>query len=212
MNSREMVVEAARRSAALGLTHGTAGNVSVRIERGMAISPTGIPAGDLAPSDVALVDLDGAAIDEGRKPSSEWRLHAELYRVRTEFGAIVHTHSPAATAIACLRRDLPPFHYMIAKAGGDSVRCAPYATFGTAELAAHAVAAMEGRRACLLAHHGLVAAGRTMDEALAIAEEVEFLCGVYLSLLPLGEPPRLDPEAMRDVRARFADYGQRPPA
>lgn len=207
---RHLVVDAARRCVAMGLTHGTAGNVSVRVEAGMAITPTGMAAATLNPADVSIVDLDGHLVGAGCRPSSEWRLHAALYRARPDVAAIVHAHSPASTAVACLGRDLPPFHYMVAKAGGDSVRCAPYATFGTTELAAGAVTAMADRKACYLAHHGLLAAGRTMDEALAVAEEVEFLSGVYLSLLPLGEPPRLEAEAMREVVTRFADYGQRP--
>ena len=136
-------------------------------------------------------------------------MHAALYRARPDVQAVVHGHSPAATAVACLGRDLPSFHYMVAAAGGDSVRCAGYALFGTEALADLAVAAMADRWACLLAHHGLLAAGPTLDRAVAVAAEVEFLAEVYLRLLPLGEPARLDPDQMSAVIDRFRSYGQR---
>ena len=137
-------------------------------------------------------------------------MHASVYRARPEIAAIVHGHSVAATAVACLKRDLPAFHYMIAVAGGDSVRCAPYATFGTAELADLAVTAMADRWACLLANHGLLAAGRSLEHALAVGEEVEFLSSVYLKLFPLGEPALLAAAAMGEVISRFERYGQQP--
>lgn len=206
---RALVVDAARRTVALDLTHGTSGNVSSRIPSGMLITPTGMPYDLLKPTDVVGMDLQGAPFPgERRKPSSEWRIHAELYRARPDIGAIVHGHPPAATAVACLGRDLPAFHYMIAVAGGDSVRCAGYALFGTDTLARLTVAAMEDRWACLLAHHGLVAAGPTLERAVAVASEVEFLAEVYLRLIPLGDPATLDPTQMRSVLDRFRSYGQ----
>ena len=207
---RAQVIAAARQTVSLGLTHGTSGNVSCRIPGGLLITPTGMPYDDVKPADVVAIGLDGELRPgEVRRPSSEWRMHAALYRARPDVQAVVHGHSPAATAVACLGRDLPSFHYMVAAAGGDSVRCAGYALFGTEALADLAVAAMADRWACLLAHHGLLAAGPTLDRAVAVAAEVEFLAEVYLRLLPLGEPARLDPDQMSAVIDRFRSYGQR---
>ena len=209
LTERALVIGAARRTQALGLTHGTSGNVSCRISGGLLITPTAMPYEALEPMDIVALGLDGVPLGgEHRRPSSVWRMHAGLYRARPDVGAVVHGHSPAATAVACLGRDLPPFHYMIAMAGGDSVRCADYALFGTEGLAARTVAAMTDRWACLLAHHGLLAAGPTLDRAVAVAAEVEFLAGVYLRLLAVGEPVELDPAQMRAVIDRFRSYGQ----
>jgi L-fuculose-phosphate aldolase len=208
---RQSVIDAARTSVVLGLTHGTSGNVSARVDGGFAITPTGRAYDQLEAADVVIVDDKGHPLDGSGTPSSEWRMHAAVYRGRPEVGAVVHSHSPKATALACLGRDLPAFHYMIAVAGGDSVRCARYATFGTEELGTLAAAAMTDRWACLLAHHGLLAAGRSLDHALAVAEEVEFLSGVYLYLLPFGEPAVLGPAAMQEVLARFERYRRNEP-
>ncbi|MSR02654.1 MAG: class II aldolase [Gemmatimonadetes bacterium] len=206
---RNLVVAAARRTATLGLTHGTSGNVSCRTPDGMLITPSGISYDGLESADVVAMALDGTIAPGGRRrPSSEWRIHARLYQARPDAGAVVHGHSPAASAVACLGRGLPSFHYMIAIAGGDSVPGTGYALFGTEALAALAAAAMRDRWACLLAHHGLLAAGTTLDHAMAVAAEVEFLADLYLRLLPLGEPARLDPEQMRAVIDRFRSYGQ----
>lgn len=208
---RDAIIEVAKRSLGSGLTHGTSGNVSCRRHGGMLITPSGIHYQALVREDIVAMDFDGQ-VEPGEKriPSSEWRMHAAIYRKRPDVEAIVHGHSPAATAVACLGRDIPPFHYMIAIAGGDSIRCARYATFGTDELAELAVAALEGRRACLLANHGFLAVGRSLDEALAVAAETEFLADLYLRLLPLGEPAPLTAEQIELVRRRFAHYGQRP--
>ncbi len=149
----------------------------------------------------------GGTAHGGLEPSSEWRFHRDIYAVRPEFAAIVHTHSPHATALACHGRGIPAFHYMVAVAGGADIRCAPYATFGTQALSDYAVAALAGRRACLLAHHGVVACGQSLDQALALAIEVEHLARVYLAALALGEPPRLDAAEMERVLERFQHYG-----
>ncbi|MCZ7650482.1 MAG: class II aldolase/adducin family protein [Thermoanaerobaculia bacterium] len=211
LHEREAVLAAARRAVAVGLTHGTSGNVSVRIPGGMVITPTGLEYDLLTPEEVVATDLEGRPLPgERRAPSSEWPMHAAVYRARPEIGAVVHGHSPAAAAFSCLGRDLPPFHYMIAAAGGDSIRCAEYALFGTPELAAHALAALSGRRACFLARHGFLSLGATAEEALALAVEVEFLADAFLRLLPLREPPRLSGPEMKKVLARFATYGQQP--
>ena len=152
--------------------------------------------------------IDGTAHGD-RLPSSEWRFHRDLYRAREEFRAIVHAHAPFATTLACLRRGIPAFHYMVAMAGGRDIRCAPYATFGSAELAAHAVAAMAGRRACLLANHGMIAAGADLASALALAVEVEGLAEMYWRALQLGEPVILSDAEMDTVVAeKFRSYGQ----
>lgn len=206
---RAAIIEAARRTVTLGLTHGTSGNVSCRVSDGFLITPTGMPYDILEPADVVVLGLDGMPqAGQRRRPSSEWRMHGSLYRSRPDCEAVVHCHSPAATAVACLGRGLPSFHYMIAVAGGDSVRCADYALFGSEALADLAVAAMIDRWACLLANHGLLVAGVTLDRAVAVAAEVEFLADVYLRLLPLGEPTRIDPDRMRAVIDRFRSYGQ----
>ena len=151
------------------------------------------------------MDHDGEARG-GRTPSSEWRFHRDIYAARPEVMAIVHTHSMFATTLACLDRGIPAFHYMIAVAGGSEIRCAPYATFGTQELSDHAVRALEGRKACLLSHHGIIALGESLAQALALAVEVETLAEMYWRALQIGEPRLLDEEEMREVLTKFAAY------
>lgn len=209
-DERRAVIAAAQRLEALGLTQGTSGNVSQRVSGGMAITPTGMPYADLVPRDIVLMALDGTvAAGEGRVPSSEWRMHAAVYQTRPEVAAVVHAHPPASTALACLGRDMPAFHYMIAVAGGDSIRCAPYHLFGTQALAGAAVQALTDRTACLLANHGLLAIGPALDQALEVAREVEFLAGIYLRLLPVGGVKILTAGQMKEVIERFRHYGQR---
>ena len=211
---REALVATARQLDALGLNRGTAGNVSVRRAGadadGYLITPTGMPPTSIRAADVVAMPIDGdAPVDAAsRRPSSEWRFHRDLYRARRDAGAIVHTHSPFATTLACLGRDIPPFHYMVARAGGRDIRCAAYATFGTQALSDAAVAAMSDRRACLLARHGMIALGRDLDAALALAVEVESLAEVYWRALAVGEPGCLPDDEMDRVAAQFRDYGQ----
>lgn len=200
------LVEAMGALVAEGLTRGTAGNASVRIAEGFLVTPSGVRPRDLSAERMVRVALDGTVLDAGR-PSSEWRFHRDIYRGRAEVGAIVHVHSPAASALSCLRRDIPPFHYMIRVAGGDTLRCAAYATFGTQELSDHALAALAGRRACLLANHGQIALGRDLDQALALAGEVEGLAQQYLLALSAGEPVLLGEAEMRAVERQFEGYG-----
>lgn len=204
--AREIVL-VAREMTSRGLTTGTSGNVSARIEGGMLITPSGIPYDEMGPDDLVSMGFDGPRSGV-RRPSTEWRLHAGVLDARPDVGAIVHAHPPYATALACLQREIPAFHYMVAVAGGDSIRCAPYATFGTRALATHAVEAMEGRRACLLANHGLVAGGATAADALGLAFEVEALAQTYLAALHAGEPLLLDQEEMARVVEQFRGYGQ----
>lgn len=200
-----LVAECARRSVSLGLNRGTSGNVSARSPEGFLITPSGRDMTELAAADMAPVDMEGRA-PEGLKPSSEWRFHRDIYAAFPEAGAIVHAHSPFAVALACLRRDIPAFHYMVAMAGGVDIRCARYATFGTQALSDAILEALRDRRACLMANHGLVAWGRDLAGALALAVEVEALCGQYLRCLQAGEPVLLSDAEMAEVLEKFRDY------
>ena len=204
---RQRIIQACHQMEHSGLNRGTSGNVSCREGDYFLITPSGVPVPQLSPDGIVAMDFTGKIIGEG-KPSSEWHFHLNLLKNRPELNAIVHTHSPHATALACLREDLPAFHYMIAIAGGDSVRCAPYALFGTEALSAHAVNAMKDRKACLLANHGLIAAGRDLDEAMAVATEIESLCQQYLLARQTGQPVLLSSEEMRAVIDRFRSYGR----
>jgi L-fuculose-phosphate aldolase len=214
---REAVIATALAMNAAGINVNKSGNVSARCMRGavagLVITPTGLPYARLAPADLAFVPLraDGeseARAQGPRAPSSEWRFHHDICRARPEFGAIVHTHSAHATALACLGEGLPAFHYMVAAAGGADIRCAPYATFGTQALSDHALAALEGRKACLLAHHGVIACGADLEAALALAIEVENLARTYTAVRQLGTPRLLDAVEMERVLEKFRDYGQ----
>jgi L-fuculose-phosphate aldolase len=205
---RAEIVATAQAMHKAGLAPGTAGNVSARSPGGVWLTPTGIPYGALVPDDIVEVDGSGRVVWGRRAPSSEWRLHVEILRARPDATAIVHTHSPEATALACTRRGIPAFHYYVARAGGSDIRCAAYATYGSAELAENAVAALAGRRACLLANHGAIALGSDLAGALALAEEVERLAGQYARALAIGTPVLLDDEEMARVAAKLSSYGQ----
>jgi L-fuculose-phosphate aldolase len=205
--ARRALVEAAQRLDALGLNRGSTGNVSLRIDAGMLITPTGSNPSRLKPQDLAIVDDEGAF--HGRwQPSSEWHFHHAIYAARPDVGAVVHTHSTHATALACHGRALPAFHYMVAVAGADEVPCVPYHTFGTVELSDAVCEALRDRNACLLAHHGLVTCAATMARALSIAAEIESLCESYLAAQVLGEPGHLSKEEMARVIDKFRSYGQ----
>lgn len=205
---REALIATCRELARQGLSHGTSGNVSVRRDvRQFFISPTGMDYGQLEPDDIPLMDLDGRWYGRCR-PSSEWRFHRQILSSRSDANAIVHTHSRYATALACAHRGIPAFHYMVAVAGADEIRCAPYHPFGSQALSDAAVAALEGRRACLLANHGLIALGADLRAALALAGEVENLAAQYCAALAAGEPRLLDGEQMARVLERFRTYGQ----
>ena len=214
-DARRQLIAGACRMAACGLNKGTAGNLSLRVEEdgepGFLITPTGMTYADLVPADVVFMRLDGthAGIHGNtRKPSSEWRFHRDLYAARPEAGAVAHAHSPFATSLACLRRDIPPFHYMIARFGGDTLRCAEYATFGTQALSDQALAAMAQRCACLLANHGMLVFGRDVAHALDLANELETLCEQYWRACQLGQPVLLDAAEMAVVLEKFSGYGQ----
>jgi len=204
---REQILAACKQLETTGLNRGTSGNVSCREGDHFLITPSGVPVDEITPSRIVTLNFDGKVIGVG-KPSSEWQFHADILRARPEINAAVHTHAPHATALACLLEDLPPFHYMIAIAGGDSVRCAPYALFGTDTLSQHAVEALRDRQACLLANHGMITLGRDLDEAMSIAIELESLCQQYLIARHVGNPTLLSEEEMQAVIERFKSYGK----
>ncbi|MBU6485971.1 MAG: class II aldolase/adducin family protein [Betaproteobacteria bacterium] len=202
---RNAIIATALRMNELGINRGKSGNVSARIGGGFMITPSALPYDETEPGDIVTVHDDGRAV--GRlAPSSEWRFHRAIYAARPEVQAIVHAHSPFATTLACLDRGIPAFHYMVAVAGGNDIRCAPYATFGTQALADEALRALDGRRACLLSHHGMIAVGESLKVALALAVEVETLAEMYWRALQIGEPTILLDQEMKVVLARFADY------
>ncbi|MBM3608122.1 MAG: class II aldolase [Alphaproteobacteria bacterium] len=208
MSARDIIAIAQEMDAA-GFAPSKSGNVSLRTAQGFLITPTGKPYVQLKPADILELDHDGRVLRGKLQPSSEWRFHASIYRARPDANAILHNHSPRATALSCARKSIPAFHYMIAIAGGADIRCAPYATFGTQELALHAVKALDGRKACLLANHGVIALGADLMSAWTIAREVENLAGQYLDLLAAGlKPVILSQAEMRRVLAKFADYGR----
>jgi len=208
---REAVIATALAMNAAGINRGKSGNVSARWRDaafdGFLITPTGIPYAQTAPEQIVAMNLQGTARGT-MVPSSEWRFHRDIYVARADAQAIVHTHAPFATSIACLRRGIPPFHYMVAVAGGKDIRCAPYATFGTQELSDCTLEALDGRRACLLANHGMIAIGPSLEQALALAVEVETLAEMYWRAMQIGEPVQLSAGEMDVVLEKFRTYGQ----
>ena len=205
------LVAFARKLNELGLNPGRAGNASARTGDAFLITPSGLPYDALAEEDLVVVDEAGRAKGV-HAPSSEWRLHRDIYAAHADARAIVHTHSPFATTLACLRRGIPPFHYEVAFAGGADIRCGTYATFGTQELSDACLAALEGRRACLLANHGAVAYGGDLRAAVELARKVEALAQIYWQALQVGEPALLDAAEMARVAERLASYGANGPA
>lgn len=197
-----------QRLFAEGLTTGTTGNCSVRSAEGMLITPTGMHPAALTPGSIVAMNLAGDSRPAEFAPSSEWPMHAAIYRARQEVGAIVHCHSRFATSLACSRRDIPAFHYLVALAGGDSIRCAPYATFGSAELGQLVVDALRDRRACLMANHGQITVGPDLESALELARKVEELAAQYQACLAIGGPAVLNEAEMNEVFERIGGYGQ----
>lgn len=204
---RARLRQVARDLVGAGLNRGTAGNVSCRVPDGLLITPSGMPPEEIADSDLCRMAMDGTW-QGPRAPSSEWRFHRDIYLARPEAGAVIHTHAPFATAIACLRREIPAFHYMIARFGGVTVPCAEYATFGSQELSNYALTALEGRCACLLANHGMLLFGRDLGHALDLAVELETLCEQYWRSCQLGPPVILDDVEMARVLEKFKTYGK----
>lgn len=208
LSLREELIRHARaiRSRELGV--GKAGNLSARVSGGFIITPTGMDYDLLEPADVTTLDPEGRLIEGKRTPSSEWRIHRDIYARREEAGAVVHVHSPYATALACSRRPVPAFHYMVAVAGGDSIRCADYATFGSQELSDNALKALEDRTACLMANHGMIALGPDLPATFAMAVLVEDLCKQYALATRFGEPVCLDEDEMRTILEKYRSYGK----
>ena len=204
---RTTLIETCRQMNARGINQGVSGNVSVRIDSGLLITPSGVPYDDMRPDQIARMDLDGGYWGSWL-PSSEWRMHESIFRARPEAGAVIHAHSVYATALSCLRVDVPAFHYMIGVTGGSSLRCAQYATFGTEMLSRAMLTALEDRTACLLANHGMICFGPTLAKALWLAEEIETLCKQYCIVRQLGAPEILDSAEMHDVLTRFKAYGK----
>ena len=211
-NEREQLLKIAQKLIATGLNKGTAGNASVRCEGGFLVTPSGMAVEDMSASSMIKMQFDGSyeaeKIQPNIKPSSEWRFHCDILKSRPEINAVIHTHSMFATTLACLHKDIPPFHYMIAVTGADTIRCAPYALFGSQALSDNALAALIDRKACLLANHGMIALGRDLGDALAVTIEVENLCEQYWRALQLGEPHILSEAEMRDVFQQFKGYGK----
>ena len=203
----ERLVRATRALADEGLSPGSSGNLSFRRGRGFVITPSGVEPARLGPHALVRLDLTGRVLHGTLAPSSEWPMHAALYRARPDVGAVVHCHSPYATTLACARKPIPPLHYMIAVASRDEVPCATYQAFGSEALAASAVDALGPRFATLLANHGQIAVGRDLDHALWVAREVETLARTYWGTLAIGGPVPLSAAEIEAVNERIANYG-----
>jgi len=208
LEARQAIIDACIEMNAVGINQGTSGNISLRHGDGMLISPTSTPYDTLEPEDIVFMGWDGE-VDGRLPPSSEWRFHLDIMKARPEVNAVVHAHPTYCTTIAIMGRNIPAVHYMVAVAGGSDIRCAPYATFGTAELSAHAVEALRDRKACLLAQHGMIAVGSSLSQAMWLAVEVETLARQYHGALQIGEPPILSEEEIENVIKRMASYGLR---
>ncbi|WP_018994962.1 MULTISPECIES: L-fuculose-phosphate aldolase [unclassified Thioalkalivibrio] len=203
---RQAIIDTALETNRRGLNQGTSGNVSARLGDGMLITPSGVPYEALRPEDLVSVDAQGRWPDH-QKPSSEWHFHRAILKARPELNAVVHVHSIYASVVAIQGRDIPALHYMVAAAGGNSIRCAPYATFGTEQLSGNAVEALHDRLACLLANHGMIATGPDLARALWLTQEVELLAQQYVLSLQIGGPQLLGDDEMARVLEKFRDYG-----
>lgn len=210
-DAREQLLNISQQLCRLGLNRGTSGNVSVRVSNeaglsGFLITPSGMAAEQMNAADMVWMDFSGNS-DGHRQPSSEWRFHLDILQHRPEANVVIHTHSMFATTLSTLRLDIPAFHYMIALAGGDSIRCAPYALFGSQLLSDNAILALQNRNVCLLANHGMIAIGETLEKTLNITQEAEALCEQYLRALQVGKPYILTQQEMLDVQQKFKGYG-----
>jgi L-fuculose-phosphate aldolase len=200
-----LLINKAQSLSPAGLGRGSSGNLSMRDGDGFLVTPSAVPYDQYQPDDIVTVKMDGSH-GGGRQPSSEWRIHFAIYTTRREVNAIVHTHSPACTALACLGKSIPAFHYMVAVAGGDDIRCAPYATFGTGQLSDFVLQALENRHACLMANHGMICVAENLTRAFSLAVDVEELASIYCQTLQAGEPVLLSRAQMGDVLEKFVDY------
>ncbi len=210
---QNQLLKITQKLAELGLNKGTSGNCSVRFGDGFLVTPSGMSMEEMTANSMVQMQFDGS-FEQSKKPSSEWRFHRDILQSRIEINAVVHTHSMFATTLACLHKVIPPFHYMIAVTGGDSIRCAPYALFGSQALSDNALQALTDRKACLLANHGMIALGYDLDDALAVTIEVENLCEQYWRILQITQgqinpnPPLLTEAEMREVFQQFKGYGR----
>jgi len=207
-DKRKAIIKTALALNETGLSAGASGNVSARVENeGFLITPSGVKYHKLRPEDIVFMDFAGNVLQGDYVPSSEWRFHMDVYNHRRHAKAIVHAHPPYATALACLDKDIPAFHYMVAIAGGKNIRCCRYEPFGTEALSHAVLDALDGRRACLMSHHGILAFGDNLEKALSLAVEVEVLAQQYQLVLSMGEPELLSDQQMEDVMHRFWTYG-----
>lgn len=206
---RGRIVETMAALVARGLNRGTTGNVSTRLGEGMLVTPSGVVPEKLTPDSIVFVDAQGALREGSLKPSSEWRMHARIYALRSDAHAIVHCHSRFATTLACAGKSIPPMHYMVGVSGKPAVPLAPYATFGSAELAENVARSLDGGLACLMANHGQIALGPNLSRALLIAEEMEEQSAVYWGTLAIGGPTVLTEEQMAENFRQFGSYGQK---
>ncbi len=205
---RQQLLDTSHTLVELGLNRGSSGNASVRFGNGLFITPSALPVSEMTTESMVQMDLDGNVL-QGGKPSSEWRFHCDIFAERPEINAVIHTHSINATTIACLRKEVPPVHYMIALAGGDNIRCTPYTVFGEQELSDHALDALRDRKACLLGNHGMIAIGTDLADALAVTMEVEFVCEIYWRTLQVGQSQILSAQQMHEVKQKFVEYKKR---
>lgn len=203
---RQSIIDACIAMNASQINQGTSGNISVRFGEGILITPTSMPYNKMTPEDIVWMGFDGQIIGT-RTPSSEWNFHLEIMRHKTESNAVVHAHPTACTTLSIMEKGIPAIHYMVAVCGGHDIRCAPYATYGVSQLSKNALKALEGRSACLLAHHGMIATATSLDKAMWLAVEVETLAKQYLGCLPMGEPPLLSEEEIQTVINRMSGYG-----
>jgi len=206
IDKRNAIIKTALQLNSTGLSAGSSGNVSARVEGGFLITPSGVKYHKLRAEDIVFMDMDGNAQGDFL-PSSEWQFHLDIYASRRSAKAIVHAHPPYSTALACLNKNIPSFHYMVAVAGGKDIRCCKYEPFGTPELSSAVLEALLGRRACLMSHHGLIAFGDDLEKAMSLAVEVEVLAQQYQLVVQMGEPELLSEQEMEDVIHRFWTYG-----
>lgn len=206
---REEIIRQSRWMNNTGLNQGTSGNISARFEAQMLITPSAVPYEELEPAMIAAMPIDGeyGSWSGPLKPSSEWRFHLDIMKARPEVNAIVHTHSTYATVLAIAHKEIPPVHYMIAAFGGNTIRCAPYARYGTKALSSHAVEALQGRLGCLLANHGMITIGPSLKKAMWLAVELETLAKQYHLALSIGKPALLSDEQIEETMLAFEDYG-----
>ncbi len=209
-NSREQLVRFAQKLNSSGLSAGKSGNISLRYNDSILITPSGLDYSTLSTQHIVRIDQQGKALDSQNEiPSSEWPFHCKLYATRPDIQAIVHAHPVHATALACTGRSIPAFHYMVAIAGGNEIPIAPYALFGSDTLSDNIAATLKHHNACLLANHGIIAIGNNLEKAFNLAMEIENLAEQYCTALQLGNVNILSDEQMNDVLEKFKHYGQR---